>query len=465
MPAVLSTRLKAVNSTLRLWLEKPLVIWLAFAIVHLWLAWVGFNSPNTPFNDVSAVYRGWVENALQGHTVGIDEPWVYPILAMVPMLASMIFGADRFIFGWLLVVVITNAAVVAFLLTHVRPGYSGLVRRPYAVWWWLGFMCVLGPVAIGRIDVMTVAIAMVGLLLAESKPGGAGALLAVATWIKVWPAALILTVLVAIKRRLVALWAALITGVGIGLLGLIVGSGLNLFGFLGEQSSRGLQIEAPVSTPWLWIALARPDLALVGFNREILTFQVAGAGTETASVVMTPVMVIALAAIVVLGLWVNRTGTAASELLPALSLAVVTSLIVFNKVGSPQFILWLAVPIVVGLVSQGSRFVRPALIGLGIAALTQIIYPFWYDGIVLLDPFAITILTIRNLGLIGLLVLALMMVWRSRRTDLESGPHSDPASPAAVAAPDAGSAVSDSAASASTSHLQPEIHPPTKEEI
>lgn len=429
------------NSTLRSWLEKPLVIWLAFALVHVWLAWLGLNSPHTPFNDVSSVYRGWVEDALLGHTVGINEPWVYPILAMVPMLASMIFGATQFIYGWLLVVVITNAAVVAYLLTHVRPGYSGLVRRPYAVWWWLGFMFLLGPVSIGRIDVMTVAIAMVGLLMAESKPGGAGVMLAVATWIKVWPAAVLLAVIVAVKRRAVAFWAALATGVGIGLLGLLVGSGANLFGFLGEQSSRGLQIEAPISTTWLWIALFRPDLAVVGFNREILTFQVAGLGTETASAIMTPLMALALAGILLFGVWVTRTGAHAANLLPALSLAVVTSLIVFNKVGSPQFILWLAVPIVVGLVSQGSRFTTPALIALGLAALTQIIYPFGYDGIVLLDPLALAILTVRNLGLIGLLVYSLALIWRARST---------------AVSPELGR--DDSA-------LLPDSHPTTKEEI
>jgi hypothetical protein len=37
--------------------------------------------------------------------------------------------------------------------------------------------------------------------------------------------------------------------------------------------------------------------------------------------------------------------------LPPLVLAITTALILFNKVGSPQFVGWLAVPIVFGLVA------------------------------------------------------------------------------------------------------------------
>ena len=52
-----------------------------------------------------------------------------------------------------------------------------------------------------------------------------------------------------------------------------------------------------------------------------------------------------------------RRGVPGAELLPPLALAITTALILFNKVGSPQFVTWLAVPIVLradGVASPGA---------------------------------------------------------------------------------------------------------------
>jgi len=47
-----------------------------------------------PFGDVSAVYLFWAEQALTGgNKVGIDEPWVYPVAALVPMVLAALLGS------------------------------------------------------------------------------------------------------------------------------------------------------------------------------------------------------------------------------------------------------------------------------------------------------------------------------------------------------------------------------------
>lgn len=393
----------------------PSALWLAFLVVHAWLVVVGITNAALPFGDVTLVYRPWVENALQGQVVGITEPWVYPVVALLPMLAAMVLGPQLYLVGWLMVVIVTNAAVFAFLLSRGRLGGTGNLLRVRAAWWWLAFLLLLGPVALGRIDVMAVAFAIVGLLVAQSRPAVAGALLAIAAWIKVWPAALIAVLIITIRRRVSALVAALVVGVTIGVGALLAGSGMNLFGFIGEQAGRGLQIESPVSNIWLWIAAGNPQAAQVYYDRDILTFQVSGAGTAVTSDWMTPLTVVALVAVLLLGVFVVRTGAFPTHVLPTFSLAVVTALIVFNKVGSPQFVLWLAAPVVLGLVSMGNHFRVPAYLTAGIALMTQLVYPFAYDQLLMLNPGALLLLTIRNILLAVLLGLSLRMMWQSRR--------------------------------------------------
>jgi hypothetical protein len=79
------------------------------------------------------------------------------------------------------------------------------------------------------------------------------------------------------------------------------------------------------------------------------------------------------------GLLLHRRGSDPSHVLPAVALTLTVVLIVFNKVGSPQYIGWLAAPIIAGLVLE-RRFIAPAFIALLLGALTQAFYPYLYNG-------------------------------------------------------------------------------------
>jgi hypothetical protein len=92
-------------------------------------------------------------------------------------------------------------------------------------------------------------------------------------------------------------------------------------------------------------------------------------------------------------------------------LALVLVLVLVNKVGSPQFSTWLAAPIILGLILEVRTWRMPALIALVIAALTQIIYPFFYDTLLAADPLLVSVLTLRNLLEVGLLGWALHRLW------------------------------------------------------
>ena len=85
-------------------------------------------------------------------------------------------------------------------------------------------------------------------LVLTTAPRLAGVLLAVATWIKVWPAALIAAAFVALRTRWRIAAGAAIASAVIATTALLLGAGTNLFSFIGQQAGRGLQVESPIAT-------------------------------------------------------------------------------------------------------------------------------------------------------------------------------------------------------------------------
>ncbi len=397
--------------------RHPLSAWLAFVFVHLWLGVLALFGPGLPLGDVTLVYRFWMEQALDsGVWVGIDTMWVYPVLALVPMLLAAVAGLEAYAGAWLSMVMILNA--VAF---GVLRGFGRDLSRSVVAWWWLAFLVLLGPIAVGRIDSITVPLAIIAVLMLSRRPRFAAALLTIATWIKVWPAAILLAAVVALRSRREIVSAAALVSLAIVTVALLLGSGANVFSFVTEQTARGLQIEAPVSTFWMWQASFGLAGSVVYYDRQILTFQVAGVGVDAAAALITPILGIAVVAITLLGIRAMRIGAPALAVLAPLALALTAALIAINKVGSPQYITWLAAPVILGIVTSaagyGHSFRTPAILTLVIAALTQLIYPYLYGLIIAADPAMLLVLTGRNILLFVLLGWAVFAVATARQTE------------------------------------------------
>ncbi|EPR75930.1 Integral membrane protein [Leifsonia rubra CMS 76R] len=381
---------------------------LTFVWVHLVLGLLNIFAPGLPLGDVTIVYAGWAQQAYaSGVVVGVDAPWVYPVLALVPILASVTFGLENIATVWLFIVFLVNVVALGFLTRWGR-SRSGMI----AGWWWAGFLIVLGPIALARIDTITVALAIVGVRLLQSQPQTAGIVLACATWIKVWPAALLLAAVIALRARGKMVIAAAATSATIAVFALLAGAEWNVLSFVTQQTGRGVQIESPVAGIWLWQIVAGVPDTFIYYDAQILTFQVAGAGVQLAAAAVTPLLGFIVLVIALLGVRQVHSGVAASRVLPLLSLALVVALIVVNKVGSPQFISWLAVPIVLGLLAGKVHgvpsFRAPAALAFVIAALTHSIYPYLYHLLLAANPTMITLVSVRNLLLIVLLVWAIV---------------------------------------------------------
>lgn len=397
--------------------RNPVVLWSAFILTHLWLGLLNLYADGLPLGDVTIVYKFWTDQVfIADFWVGINSSWVYPILAIFPMLAAAAFGPGLYASTWLSLVMVLDAAGFAAIV-----GWRRTSRNRAAAWWWIGFLLLLGPIAMGRIDSITVPLAIIGVLFAATRPRVAALILTVAAWIKVWPAALVGALVIASRDR----WRVLATAVGtsavIVLTALLFGSGQNVFSFVTQQTDRGLQVESPVSTIWLWQALLGVPGAYVYYDQRILTWQVTGDGVGVVGSIMTPLLGLVVLAIALVAVIVLRRGASATQLLPALALALVTALIAFNKVGSPQFESWLAVPVILGLVTRrpGNRswFVVPAVLVALIAALTQSFYPYLYGWLLGLHPILLTLLTVRNVLLFVLLGWAVYTLWNTEPAD------------------------------------------------
>ncbi len=385
---------------------RLVALWGAFGLVHLVTAVAGWLYPSQPMGDVVLVYEPWSSAALSGGPiVGVTETWVYPQLALVPMLFAKILStpliaamgaSGAYLIAWAVLVTVLDAIAFAVLV-----GRSPSQPRRMAAWFWITALLLLGPIAMYRIDAITVPLAVVGGLWLMRRPAAAAALLAVGAWIKIWPGALLLAAVVAARSRMRVLLSAAAVSAAVLIVLVAVGADTEIFGFLTEQTGRGLQIEAVAATPFLW--LTRAGAARIEYSFDILTFQISAQGADAASALLTPLMAVVVVVITVIGGFKASRGASFARLFPPLALSLVTTLIVLNKVGSPQFQTWLIAPAILWFVLDRTRAAAPAVLVLALCALTCLIYPLSYDALLRAETLPITVLTLRNIGLVVLL--------------------------------------------------------------
>lgn len=372
--------------------------------MHALLAILNVPSVSDAYGDVLFVYPSWVEQGELGEWLGIDVPWVYPLLAWAPILVSNVLGTEALPLVWMLLVTALDAVAFRLLLTVPRGHVLALS--------WLALQLALGPVALARIDTVAVAVSIIGIaVLRRGRPGLAAAAFTAAAWMKVWPGVLYLALLIARRERLRVLVAGAAVSVAVLAVAAMLGSE-HALSFLTQQEDRGLQIEAVAATPYMW--LIGGDQAHVYFDREIWTYQVDSDGVGMVAALATPVLVGAVVLLCAIGVLAVRRSHG-REAVVWLAVALVASMIVTNKVGSPQFVLWLTVPALL-LAELGARrhWIGVGAIG-AVSLATQLQFPWTYDWLVVGDPGAVLLLTVRNVLHVAILVGAVVMLLRAAR--------------------------------------------------
>lgn len=398
-------------------LNTPRGLLAGFILVHLGFLVFGalLSLRGEAFSD-TFIYRDWARAGFnEANLTGGPSPWVYPILALIPMALAGLAGPGPFFFLWVLMTTLLNGWGLAKLTDRGRNQDA----IP-AGWWWLVFTLLMGWLGFARVDGLTAPIVLVALAYGVGRPFIASVLLAAATWVKVWPAAVMLALFAVVKNRLLVVLAGVATSAVVVALAASVGSVSKLLNFLTQQGDRGMQLEATFTTPWLWLSVLNTGGSRMYMNTDINSMQVDGPGTAMMSVLMQPLLILAALLVAGLTFWALHNGKLngngkldggvdRTELLLAGALTLATAFVVFNKVGSPQFMVWLAPAVAVGLAHSWREWRVPAAMLIAIAVATFFIYPLFYDALSHNNPLMAGVLTIRNV------LLVVLFLWSVRR--------------------------------------------------
>lgn len=377
---------------------------LAFLVPFALLAYSTLFESVLPMNDV-LLYGYWLQQMEFGAPLlGITGEFVYPYPSLLPMwLAKIIGGPAGILVGWTALVAILNSIAIGFLTSWG----SGGRRAMLAGLFWVCYLLLLGPAGIGRIDAIAAAVAVFGLVaLAKDRIGLAVALFTFGAWIKIWPFVLAISAFIADRRKRITSLSALSVLAAILIFALAAGANSNLFSFVAKQGGRGIQIESPIAMFWIWAAKFGASDTGIYYDKEIITNQVFGPFVSEIALLMTPAMFIALGITIWLAIRAHRAGAPKHILFATTSLTAVLDLIVFNKVGSPQFMAWLAIPMIALIIFGGQQLWLPVGGLLLIAFTTNLVYPILYMDLMALGDLSATMLTLRNILLIALLVYA-----------------------------------------------------------
>lgn len=390
-------------------LSRKATVITAFAAVHglFLLLLIPRIAGGETYGDVG-LYREWAYQGLdEGTWQGVDVAWVYPIAAMFPMVGAAVFGYNQYMLGWFLLCTVLNFIAVLVLLNNRAAPFGW-----QAAYLWITLTAVLGPLVFSRVEGISAPIVVVGLTVATTRPALASLLLSLATWIKVWPAGVVLALAVSSKSRLriimvgAAVSAFMVAGVVAG------GGAQHLLGFIQAQGDRGMQLEAPLTTPGLWQAVLQLGTEIYP-NTAIHTIEIQGSLADSVSALMNPLLSVSVLFIGILIFLGVRRGANRQDLLMVGALSLVSAMIVFNKVGSPQFMIWLTAVICVGAAFYGKAWAVPTASIVAIAVITTLVYPLLYlQLLIALNPGVAALLTVRNVLVIGVFGWALVTLWR-----------------------------------------------------
>jgi hypothetical protein len=80
--------------------------------------------------------------------------------------------------------------------------------------------------------------------------------------------------------------------------------------------------------------------------------------------------------------------------------------LVFNKVGSPQYELWVVGAAIFGILAKTANWRLVVWITVITSGLSWLIFPIFYGDLLASNPLGVSLLVLRNLGMIVILVYA-----------------------------------------------------------
>ncbi|MEJ6548741.1 hypothetical protein PQI66_04190 [Corynebacterium sp. USCH3] len=402
----------------RAW-SHPVVVAVGWVIAHLapvsWIAAAG-----TSTGDVRYYFQGLAgldPSAMTEYPeVGTWPARLVERIATVGGQRTDAASEDAFVVGFVALSVLVSGIFTWYLWRAARHG------GPWPVWFWILFAGLSGPIFLTRLDIFPglLVAGFAALLLGGSRWARvATALLAVATMMKLWPGVLGATLVGGARRtatwvRVCWFFASLVV---LCLVVVLAGGMDRLLSPLTYQGDRGLQVESIAATPWVFAAALHAAVAGGAPGADGTPWSISYASSKSYEIVgpgvdvtLTVTTVLTAAAIVAAVVWAVRR-LLRDDWTPvgavAFSMALIMLVIVTNKVFSPQYLAWIAPVTAVALLVSHDRTVRViAALVLTAAALTTLVYPVFYDWLVVTPPYlvAAVALVLRNVTVVVLAV-------------------------------------------------------------
>jgi hypothetical protein len=370
--------------------------------------------------DVHYYYR--VLTGIWGGDLG-EYPVVglWPVQALIALTRSNGGDEDWFTTAFTVTCAACSALFTLWLLWRDRSPWFP------AAWFWVLFSGCAGPVILTRLDLFPglLVAAAAALLFARGRAGRAAqavvpVVLTLATMAKLWPGILAAGLVGRWRRaatwvRTVGFLAAL--GVIIALVAAVCGID-RLTSPLDYQTDRGLQVESVAATPLvLAAALAHHDGRRHIGQAPSKSVEIDGPWQSTMVTVADVALVVVVVAALGVALWRLARGGWTPHRTLSFWAALIMGVIVTNKVLSPQYLVWIAPLLAVGLLVTRRRSVRvAALLLVPTALLTTLVFPVHYAGLLRYggpDLLPAVLLTVLNSLLV--LVTVVCLRWATAR--------------------------------------------------
>jgi uncharacterized membrane protein len=379
----------------------PIALFILFLVLidHL----LGFTTGGMT-GEVQNDYFPCAQAMFTGHVPYVpynDLGWEYPPLSYIFIMLPRLFSSDpwgyQIAFGVEMYLIVAATAVVICVLAKER-GRSGNIEMAI----FLILSLTMANFIFERFDLVPAALVALSFFFYSRKRYGlAFAILAIATAVKIYPGILFIVYLMPFivrhdRSRLMRNAALfIITGIAVTI-PFIVMAPHDFTSFITYHSNRGVQLESTAASLFLLAKIL--GLADLNVMYSYGSFDIVSSGADMISPAIMPLMIIAI--IAVYCAQYITTGSSEEEndkSVAFYSLAVIAVFIVFNKVFSAQYMIWLVPLFAVFLIyaEEWERFVEATTI-LFCAMVLTFTFKDMFTEICMLKTIPVLTLVIRD---------------------------------------------------------------------
>lgn len=349
------------------------------------------------YYDASVIYDRFFTETLAGDIYGVNTEWIYPVAAQIPILIAGFMGLilGSFLSGWLLLVSALN-----FFTVYVTVKHFSLTHKQLAVS--LIFIIPLTSIFYYRLDFIAICLTIIAVTIHSRNKTLAYIILTVAVFIKIWPLAFIAVLWLMSSSKVKDITIVIVSTLTILTPSIIFGGLGTAFSFIIRQDGRGIQAESLFAIPLL---LQGGGAAR---NIESLSFEVEGAGSGLMSTLSTVILVITLLTVLTLGFTKYWKKPALPNEAYLLGNVIIIVFILFNKVGSTQFVAWLILLLLfTHIYVQPENMKNFVLTAAASTVAAGQMYPYLTDDLLAGGLMSIIMLSLKYFMMLALLALSI----------------------------------------------------------